>query len=133
MAEAVQWQRAEGALVAAAGSAIYAFSGADYPWWGVAGLFLMPDLSFLAYGAGARVGAAVYNLMHLYGLGTSLLAMGFILGTPSLIAIGALWLAHSGADRAFGYGLKTGKGFHHTHLGAIGPARRNMDSDLPKP
>lgn len=39
MAEAVQWQRAEGALVAAAGSAIYAFSGADYPWWGVAGLF----------------------------------------------------------------------------------------------
>ena len=39
----------------------------------------------------------------------------------------------AGADRAFGYGLKTGKGFHHTNLGAIGPARRNTNSDLPKP
>lgn len=37
------------------------------------------------------------------------------------------------AGRAFGDGLKTGKSFHHTHPGAIGPARRNMNSALPKP
>ena len=128
MADAVHWQRFEGALVAVAGGAIYATSGADYAWWVVAGIFLMPDLSFLAYGAGPRVGAFVYNLLHLYGLGAGLMAVGFVLGMPAVIAIGALWLAHSGADRTLGYGLKTSEGFHHTHLGAIGPARRNTPS-----
>ncbi|MDN5568502.1 MAG: DUF4260 domain-containing protein [Paracoccus sp. (in: a-proteobacteria)] len=39
-----------------------------------------------------------------------------------LIALGAVWLVHVGADRAMGYGLKQGTGFHDTHLGRIGRA-----------
>jgi hypothetical protein len=33
------------------------------------------------------------------------------------------WLAHIGADRLLGYGLKYGDNFQHTHLGQLGRER----------
>lgn len=120
MKDVIVWQRAEGALVFGAGLVLVWWSGADLPWWAAVLVFFAPDLSFLGYGMGPRIGAAIYNLLHVYALGAVLLAIGAVLGWPLLLALGALWLAHSGFDRMFGYGLKSAASFQETHLGRIG-------------
>ena len=111
--------RAEGLVVVAAAAAAYAQFGAGWGWF--AALFLLPDLSFLAYLAGPRIGAAAYNAMHSYLGAVSLLAAGVLGAVPMLVAGGLVWCAHIGFDRLLGYGLKYGAGFGHTHLGRIGP------------
>ena len=59
----VRWVlRAEGLAVLAASVAAYAQFGAGWGWF--AALFLLPDVSFLAYLAGPRAGAWAYNAMH---------------------------------------------------------------------
>lgn len=123
MAAAVSWQRAEGAALFTAAIALYLHAGAGIPWWGAVLLFFAPDLGFAAYLAGPRVGAAGYNLAHLYAGGAALLALGLIAALPLGTALGALWLAHCGFDRMLGYGLKTPEGIGQTHLGPIGKAR----------
>lgn len=120
MSEYVVWQRIEGALVFAAGLGLFWVAGADMPWWAAVLVFFAPDLSFLAYGMGPRIGAAIYNLVHVYALGAVLLALGGLFGLPILAGLGALWLGHSGFDRMFGYGLKSSTSFQDTHLGRIG-------------
>lgn len=112
--------RAEGLAVVAAAAAAYAQFGAGWGWF--AALFLLPDLSFLAYLAGPRVGAAAYNAMHSYFGAVALLAAGVLGATPVLVAGGLVWCAHIGFDRALGYGLKYAAGFGQTHLGRIGRA-----------
>ncbi|TRW97321.1 DUF4260 family protein [Paracoccus sp. M683] len=114
------WQRAEGLLVALAGFAIAIAVQPGWPWWAWPLLLLTPDLSMLGYLAGPRVGAVTYNAAHLYGAGLVLAVLGVITGQTLLIALGGLWLAHVGADRAIGYGLKSPDGFRLTHLGRIG-------------
>src|SRR5258705_5550625 len=42
------------------------YAGWDGSWGGYAILFLAPDLSFLGYLAGARIGAVVYKAAHSY-------------------------------------------------------------------
>lgn len=79
--------------------------------------FFVADLS---YAAGPRVGAAVYNAVHLYAGGAVLLALGLWLSHPLLWPLGALWLAHCALDRALRYGLKSPGGCQVTHLGRIG-------------
>ncbi len=123
MATAVSWQRAEGAVLFIAAIALYLHAGAGIPWWAAVLLFFAPDLSFAAYLAGPKAGAAGYNLVHLYAGGVALLALGLIAALPLGAALGALWLAHCGFDRMLGYGLKSPEGFGHTHLGPIGKAR----------
>ncbi|MCA9610776.1 MAG: DUF4260 domain-containing protein [Myxococcales bacterium] len=110
--------RLEGALVLAAGTLAYASLGAG---WGLfALLFFTPDLTFLGYLAGPRVGAIAYNAGHSY-LGPALLAgLGFAFGAPLLLSIAAIWVAHVGFDRMLGYGLKYASAFGHTHLGRVG-------------
>ena len=83
-------------------------------------LVLAPDLSFLAYLAGSRPGAIVYNAAHSYLAPVALLTAGFALEWPLLLSIAMIWLAHIGIDRALGYGLKYQAGFDFTHLGRIG-------------
>ena len=39
---------------------------------------------------------------------------------PQVLAVGLIWAAHVGFDRALGYGLKYPDGFGMTHLGSIG-------------
>jgi hypothetical protein len=111
--------RLEGAALMALALAAYAhFALAS---WGLfAALFLAPDLAFVGYLAGPRVGAAAYNATH-STLGAVLLgAIAVALAQPTLGAVALVWAAHVGFDRMMGYGLKYGSAFGHTHLGRIG-------------
>jgi hypothetical protein len=94
----------------------------DGSWWVYAALFLAPDLSFAAYLWGPRTGAAVYNAAHSYMGPMALMTTGFTAGSPIVLSLAIIWLAHIGFDRALGYGLKYAAGFGFTHLGRIGKA-----------
>jgi hypothetical protein len=110
--------RLEGAALLAAAVATYWYIGASR--WLFILLILAPDLSFLAYPAGPRVGAAVYNAAHTTLGPLALALVGVLTPSPVAIALALIWAAHIGADRALGYGLKYGAGFGLTHLGRIG-------------
>ncbi len=112
--------RLEGLAVLAVAVAAYAQLGAG--WGAFALLFLLPDLSLLAYLAGSRVGAMAYNAAHSYIGPAALLGAGFVGDLPAALAVGLIWSAHIGFDRALGYGLKYAGGFGETHLGRIGRA-----------
>ena len=120
MSDTVTWQRIEGALVFAVALVIFLHMDDGLSWWVALALFFAPDISFAAYALGPRVGAAGYNLAHLYGLGTAVVALGLLQGSGVMVVAGLLWVAHSGFDRMLGYGLKSSRGFRHTHLGVIG-------------
>ena len=120
MARAVLWQRVEGALVLCAVVAVLAQPWQPLAWWVLILAFFAPDLSFAAYLAGPRIGAFGYNLVHVYGFGAAVLALGAVSDQPWITALGFLWLGHSGFDRMLGYGLKLPSGFRDTHLGRIG-------------
>jgi Domain of unknown function (DUF4260) len=92
-------------------------------WWIYAALFLAPDLSFLGYLGGTRLGAVIYNAAHSYMVPMALMTIGFAIAEPLVLSIAMIWLAHIGFDRALGYGLKYAEGFSFTHLGRIGKAR----------
>lgn len=118
----VQWQRLEGAGVALAALAVAGILGNDWPWWLWPLAVVLPDLSIAGYALGPRIGAAVYNALHLYATGLIVTFAGvlFLAQMPGLVAVGLCWLAHVGIDRALGYGLKAATGFKDTHLGRIG-------------
>jgi hypothetical protein len=112
--------RLEGAALAGISVVLYARQGAS--WWLFAALILAPDLSFLGYMAGSRIGAIIYNAAHTLIVPAALALAGLFLPLPLLISVALIWAAHIGLDRALGYGLKYAKGFGFTHLGRIGPA-----------
>lgn len=113
--------RAEGAVLFVAPTLSYAMS--DAPWQLYALLFFAPDLGFLGYLLGPRVGAIVYNALH-STVAPLLLALGGLVSLePSFGPIAMIWLAHIGFDRMLGYGLKYARGFGFTHLGRIGTMR----------
>lgn len=93
-------------------------------WWLFALLILAPDLSFLGYLAGPRVGALTYNAAHttivplLVGLGA------FYMDRPLVLAVAVIWVAHIGLDRSLGYGLKYPEAFRDTHLGRLPAGRK---------
>ena len=116
-------QRLEGAAILVA--SVFAFHASGWSWWWFAGLLLAVDVSMVGYLIGPKAGAAVYNSFHSLIGPSALLAWWALDGPWFSLALGAIWLAHIGMDRAFGYGLKHAEGFHHTHLGLIGPARRS--------
>jgi hypothetical protein len=110
--------RVEGAALFVA--AIYAYSLTAVSWWLFLILFLAPDLSFAAYLINARAGALAYNAVH-STVGPLLLSLyGLAGGSPIVLAIALIWAAHTGFDRALGYGLKYPGAFTDTHLGHIG-------------
>ncbi len=110
--------RLEGLMVLLIATWWYASHGAGWGWF--AAFFLAPDLSFLGYLAGARVGAVAYNAAHSYIGALLCLLLGAVVPMPLLSTAGLIWCAHIGFDRALGYGLKYGGGFGLTHLGRIG-------------
>lgn len=120
MIVAKNWQRIEGALVFVGGLLIYSLQSNSISWWVCVLLFFAPDISFAGYALGPRIGSVVYNCVHIYAFGTVLIALGILQTEPWLLGLGALWLAHSGFDRLFGYGLKSPDSFSITHLGRIG-------------
>ena len=117
---AVAWQRLEGIIVFIAGLDLAWQWDSGVPWWGGLLIFFAPDLSFGGYLLGPKAGAVCYNTVHVYAFGAAFIAVGILLSHPFCALAGALWLAHSGFDRMFGYGLKTPEGFSFTHLGRIG-------------
>jgi hypothetical protein len=110
--------RLEGLTLFAGMTVLYAVW--EGSWLVYAILFLAPDLSFLGYLAGPRLGAIVYNAAHSYMAPVALMTAGFALASPLVLSIALIWLAHIGIDRALGYGLKYSAGFGFTHLGRIG-------------
>ena len=110
--------RLEGLILFAVMMLLYVHWGAS--WWLFALLFLAPDFSFIAYLAGPRIGALVYNAAHSTVAPAALMFAGLSLTAPLLLSIATIWLAHIGIDRSLGYGLKYSAGFAFTHLGRIG-------------
>ena len=101
--------------------AVLLYANAHLSWLAFAVFFLAPDVSFLGYLAGPRVGAIVYNIAHDTFIPIMLVVGGFFLAANYIVLATALiWLAHIGFDRALGYGLKYEAGFSFTHLGRIG-------------
>jgi uncharacterized protein DUF4260 len=72
------------------------------------------------YLRGTRVGAQLYNLAHSTVLPAALAGFSWWQAKPLLLALSLVWLAHIGADRLLGYGLKYNDNFQHTHLGQPG-------------
>jgi len=103
--------------------AYHLISGPSWLWW----LVLLPDLSFAAYLAGPRLGAAAYNFAH-SSLAPMLLGLaGVLMHHRLLLDLALIWAAHIAADRALGYGLKRSTGFGDTHLSAQLPvAQTNL-------
>ncbi len=110
--------RLEGAAAFAAAAALYAHVGFSWPLFAV--LFLAPDLAMCGYLVNPRLGAAAYNVAHTYALALPLALLGFLAGMPLVLAVGLIWIAHIGFDRALGYGLKYPTRFGDSHLGRIG-------------
>ncbi len=112
--------RLEGLAVLLA--ALVAYQHAGFAWSTFAWFILLPDLSFLGYLAGPRLGALSYNLAHSYTGPVLCLAAAIGLGMPLALCAALIWLAHIGVDRSLGYGLKYAQGFGFTHLGRVGKA-----------
>ena len=105
--------RVEGLAVLAASIAVYQQIGAH---WGIfAAFFLGPDLSMLAYLAGPRVGAMVYNAFHTY-VAPAVVGGALFLADKRIWPLVVIWTAHIGLDRMLGFGLKFASGFRDTHL-----------------
>lgn len=110
--------RAEGA--AALGISLLLYAEIRQSWVLFAVLFLAPDLSFVAYALGRRVGAVAYNAAHTYVLPAALFGAGFVLERGTLMGLALIWTAHLGADRLLGWGLKYPDAFRRTHLQQVG-------------
>jgi hypothetical protein len=90
--------RIEGLVVLVTGVCAYAQLGAS--WTTFALFFLAPDLSWLGYLFGARVGAATYNSAHSYIGALGCLVLGVLHSQPAALAAGLIWCTHIGLDRA---------------------------------
>ncbi|MBL7950784.1 MAG: DUF4260 domain-containing protein [Flavobacteriales bacterium] len=104
----------------------------DVPWWVYILLAVGPDIGMIGYLIDTRAGALTYNALHHKGIAILTGAFGVVLGMISVHApemrgpdhmlyVSAFILyGHASMDRIFGYGLKFGDSFQHTHLGWIG-------------
>ncbi len=106
--------RLEGLAVLVGALALY--FDADFGWLLLVLLILAPDLSMLGYLAGPAVGAACYDVAHTYALPITLGVVGVLVGSDVAVQVALIWLAHVGADRFLGYGLKYPTGFKNSHL-----------------
>ena len=106
--------RLEGAALLAGSLVLYFHEG--FGWVALVLLALAPDLSMLGYAAGRRVGAAAYDLAHTEVLPIALGVAGVVGASDLATQLALIWLAHIGADRLIGYGLKYPSGFKDTHL-----------------
>ena len=117
------WLRAEGVVALGGGVALYLHLGGQLLW--LVPLLLAVDVSMAGYLAGPRPGSVVYNLAHNWAVGGAVLAVAWWLASPAIALGGAILVAHTGMDRAAGYGLKYATAFGDTHLGRLGRDARN--------
>ena len=107
----------------------------DVQWWGYLMLLIGPDIGMLGYLVNPRVGAISYNLLHHKAIGLLFCGWGMVREAMNVFGewlsgieaemdtvfiVGLILYGHASMDRIFGYGLKFGDNFHHTHLGWIG-------------
>ncbi len=116
------WLRLEGVAILGAGVGLYLHLGGDLLW--LVPLLIAVDLSMAGYLVGPQPGALVYNLAHNWAAGVVVLSLASWLGSVALGLAGAILVAHTGMDRAAGYGLKYPTAFADTHLGRLGRAPR---------
>ncbi len=116
------WLRLEGVAAFGAGLTLFGASGGN--WLFLVPLLLLPDLSVVGYLAGPRVGAFTYNAVHNWAPGMVVLGLGAWLGSPTLLLVAAILIAHVGMDRAAGFGLKLPGSFQDTHLGRMGRSKQ---------
>jgi len=112
----------------------------DPAWWCYLLLLLGPDIGMLGYLVNARAGAITYNLFHHKGLALvvtvggqymSLLnftGQGPVADWDAVAITGIILFGHASMDRIFGYGLKFGDSFQHTHLGWIGKGLHEQEA-----
>jgi len=99
---------------------IAGYGAIDAPWWLFLVLFFAPDLSFVAFLAGHRIGAIAYDAAHT-SIGPLVLGVaGFLTEADLAVSLALIWGSHVGIDRAIGYGLRYPASVRHTHLGAVG-------------
>jgi len=96
------FEKLEALVLLTAALVVYAHVGGG--WGRFALFFLAPDLSFVAWLAGPRAGAIVYDAVHNLGGPFALALAG--LAVPSLLPLSLIWIAHIAADRVLGYGLR---------------------------
>jgi hypothetical protein len=104
-------------------TALAAYQALSGNWWVFAALILVPDLSMVGFAAGPSRGARIYNLAHTYTAPALLGALAYLIGAAWLLPVAIIWVAHIGADRALGYGLKY-DAFGQTHLGVMGNKKK---------
>ena len=121
--------RLEGAAVAA--GALIAFTTTHEPWWLIALTILVPDLSAIGFLVGNRLGARLYNAAHTTSVPVIVVAIGLWQHAPLATALGLVWLAHIGIDRALAYGLKYPDNPQHTHLSAAKRSAGSTRQDSP--
>jgi hypothetical protein len=109
--------RLEGLAAAAAAVVLYVHQ--DFGWILFVALILTPDLSFIAYAFGPKVGAAAYDTVHTEIFPVALGTFGVVAGSGTATRVALVWLAHIGADRLLGYGLKYPTSFADTHLSRV--------------
>jgi uncharacterized protein DUF4260 len=109
--------RLEGLAVAAAAVVLYFHEG--FGWILFAALILVPDLSFAGYVWGPRVGAVAYDAVHTELFPVALGTFGVVADSDAATKVALIWLAHIGADRLLGYGLKYPTAFEDTHLSRV--------------
>ena len=106
--------RLESAALLAVGLLFYWKIGGN--WLAFALLLLLPDASMVGYVGGDRIGATVYNLVHLYLWPSILAAVGILTTNEVTLSLALIWFSHISMDCALGFGLKLPTGFKHTHL-----------------
>jgi hypothetical protein len=116
--------RIEGMAVFVLSLFLYREMGA--PWWRFFLLFLFPDLFMAGYLASVRAGARLYNLVHTYVLPLALAGAALHEHRFGLLSFALIWIAHIGADRALGYGLKNPTFFKDTHLQRVDEVHPRM-------
>lgn len=99
---------------------IFAYAKLGYSWWLFGALILAPDAGMIGYLRGPKLGALLYNALHVTALPIAVGVLGYLWPEPLAVAVALIWLTHIGMDRMLGYGLKYETAFADTHLGTIG-------------
>jgi hypothetical protein len=123
MQQAVRFQRIEAVFVFFA--SLYFYHRLHFMLWLFVVFLFSVDICMVGYLKDNKIGAYVYNFGHSLIAPSILLVIGTMDSQRVLLAMGLIWIAHVGLDRALGYGLKYENGFTHTHLGIIGKNKSN--------
>ena len=65
------------------------------------------------------MGAITYDTLHTELFAVALGTVGVVTDSSAATKVALIWLAHIGADRLLGYGLKYPTAFKDTHLSRV--------------